>query len=480
MFKCFKDYKYSYTKGVYMKFSKLFEHSEYLDKGLVKPSKASKTFKKSRYDYDIIKHVRTLIEKNQALVLPSVSGPDSSTPLPKDTGVLLDSKLLQTEREDDYFLSDEAYERLKQSQGDKSNFSEDSADEILGDPVVPQSPEPSEDNVSVVKEEPSRQCDYFLADEGDESDEGEDEPVSKEQSAQGTQCDYFLSDDEEDDSDVSEPQEDSEINESPEGDELKSQVEDIYVTKNIEDNPEAMKVYNKMIELIQDKDYDETVDFVDEIVKDPKLKFLLGLGFGGDFSNLKLKLKKTNIPAKRLIPTQSEIGTDETLKYLVQGKDIDVCFDKTTIIKKPIVTFQGTFIIDGHHRWSQIFVTNPDANIVCIDITGNLSPLSMLKAVQCTIGSNTGKLIRKDIQGKNLYDTTEKELRKYFKDNLSDSVRENLLKYYEDPEGSLVQNVIQLQRNNKPILNAPDRGEMPQTSKDPELFGDLENGVTEV
>lgn len=466
-----------------MKFAKLFEHSEYLDKGLVKPSKAPKTFKKSRYDYDIIKHVRTLIEKNQALqtsqapVLPSVSGPDSSTPLPKETGILFDA---DTEREDDYFLSDEAYERLKQSQGDKSNFSEDSADEILGDPVVKEDPEPSEDNVPVIKE--SKQCDYFLADEGEDYNSS-DEPVSKEQDTQSTQCDYFLadeSDNEEDDSGVSEPQEDSEINESPEGDELKSQVEDIYVTKNIEDNPEAMKVYNKMIELIQDKDYDETVDFVDEIVKDPKLKFLLGLGFGGDFSNLKLKLKKTNIPAKRLIPTQSEIGTDETLKYLVQGKDIDVCFDKTTIIKKPIVTFQGTFIIDGHHRWSQIFVTNPDANIVCIDITGNLSPLSMLKAVQCTIGSNTGKLIRKDIQGKNLYDTAEKELRKYFKDNLSDSVRENLLKYYEDPEGSLVQNVIQLQRNNKPILNAPDRGEMPQTSKDPELFGDLENGVTEV
>lgn len=438
-----------------MKFSKLFEHSEYLDKGLVKPSKASKAFKKSRYDYDIIKHVRTLIEKNQALqtsqapVLPSVSGPDSSTPLPKETGVLFDA---ETEREDDYFLSDEAYERLKQSQGDKSDFSKDPADEILGDPVVKEDPEPSEDSVPVIKE--SKQCDYFLADESDDEDYNS--------------------------SGVSEPQEDSEINESPEGDELKSQVEDIYVTKNIEDNPEAMKVYNKMIELIQDKDYDETVDFVDEIVKDPKLKFLLGLGFGGDFSNLKLKLKKTNIPAKRLIPTQSEIGTDETLKYLVQGKDIDVCFEKTTIVKKPIVTFQGTFIIDGHHRWSQIFVTNPDANIVCIDITGNLSPLSMLKAVQCTIGSNTGKLIRKDIQGKNLYDTTEKELRKYFKDNLSDTVRENLLKYYEDPEGSLVQNVIQLQRNNKPILNAPDRGEMPQTSKDPELFGDLENGVTEV
>lgn len=443
-----------------MKFSKLFEHSN-----------TSKTKKSVKYDDSIIRHIRTLIEKNEKTaknVLPSVSGPDSSVPLPKETGVLFDS---DTEREDDYFLSDEAYERLKQSQGDKSDFSKDSADEILDGPVLSEVND-TEDSVPVIKE--SKQCDYFLADEDDDSEV----PVTKEQD--NSQCDYFLAD-ESDESDEETPTSGDEVNESPEGDELKDDVEDIQVnTKNIEDNPEAMKVYNKMIELIQDKDYDETVDFVDEIVKDPKLKFLLSLGFGGDFSNLKLKLKKTNIPAKRLIPTQSEIGTDETLKYLVQGKDIDVCFEKTTIVKKPIVTFQGTFIIDGHHRWSQIFVTNPDANIVCIDITGNLSPLSMLKAVQCTIGSNTGKLIRKDIQGKNLYNTTEKELRKYFQNNLSDSVRENLLKYYEDPEGSLVQNVIQLQRNNKPILNAPDRGEMPQTSKDPELFGDLENGVTEV
>ena len=438
-----------------MKFSKLFEHSN-----------TSKTKKSVKYDDSIIRHIRTLIEKNTAKnVLPSVSGPDNSVSLPKETGILFDA---DKEAENDYFLSDEAYERLKQSQGDKSDFSKDSADEILDGPVLSEVND-EEDSVPVIKE--SKQCDYFLADE----DEDSEVPVTKEQD--NSQCDYFLADE----SDEETPTSGDEVNESPEGDQLKDDVEDIQVnTTNIEDNPEAMKVYNKMIELIQDKDYDETVDFVDEIVKDPKLKFLLSLGFGGDFSNLKLKLKKTNIPAKRLIPTQSEIGTDETLKYLVQGKDIDVCFEKSTIVKKPIVTFQGTFIIDGHHRWSQIFVTNPDANIVCIDITGNLSPLSMLKAVQCTIGSNTGKLIRKDIQGKNLYNTTEKELRKYFKDNLSDTVRENLLKYYEDPEGSLVQNVIQLQRNNKPILNAPDRGEMPQTSKDPELFGDLENGVTEV
>lgn len=265
--------------------------------------------------------------------------------------------------------------------------------------------------------------------------------------------------------------------ESKDSKELKDEVQDVQATP---ENPEAVKIYNELIDLIQKKDYDETVDFVDDIVKDPKLKFLLSLGFGGDFSNLKLKLKRTTIPAKRLVPTQNEIGTNETLRYIIEGKDIDVCFEKSTIVKKPIVTFQGTFIVDGHHRWSQIFVTNPDANVVCIDITGNLSPLSMLKAVQCTIGSNLGKLIRKNIQGQNLYDVSEKEISKYLEENLSDSVLENLSKYYDDPIQALVDNVIQMQRNNTPILNAPDRGEMPQTSKDPELFDDLKNGVTDV
>lgn len=273
--------------------------------------------------------------------------------------------------------------------------------------------------------------------------------------------DYFLADDPIEESDASD---------------LKKEVQEVDVK---EDDPEALRIYDELINLIQDKDYDETVDFVDDIVKDPKLRFLLSLGFGGEFANLKLKLNKTTIPAKRLVPTQNEIGTDETLRYIKEGKDIDVCFDKSTIVKKPIVTFQGTFIVDGHHRWSQIFVTNPDANVVCIDITGNLSPLSMLKAVQCTIGSNLGKLIRKDIQGENLYDVSESKIKKYL-EAIPEKVLENLKEYYTDPIEALTKNVIQLQRNNTPILNAPDRGEMPQTSKDPELFDDLKNGVTDV
>lgn len=345
------------------------------------------------------------------------------------------------EAKPDYFLDDDVYNQCKKGQSDK-----------LGVEFVPDTYE--SDTEIAEKEAPA---DYYLSDEADAATvtEEAEEPEITEDSTEETVI----------------------AEESTESKELKDDVEDVAVS---EQNPEAVKIYDKLIDMIQQMNYDETVDFVDDIVKDPKLKFLLSLGFGGDFSNMKLKLKKATIPVRRLVPTQSEIGTEETLKYLVQGKDIDVCFEKSTIIKKPIVTFQGTFIIDGHHRWSQIFVTNPNANVVSIDITGNLSPLSMLKAVQCTIGSNTGKLIRKDIKGENLYDVSEKEIREYLSEKLTGEVLECLYKYYKDPVDSLTQNVIQMQRNNTPILNAPDRGEMPQTSKDPELFDDLKSGVTEV
>lgn len=241
----------------------------------------------------------------------------------------------------------------------------------------------------------------------------------------------------------------------------------------------AKELYNELITMLKDKPYKEAVDFIDELVKDPKLKFILSLGFGGKFADYKLKLNKTTIPAYKLIPTQNEIGLDETLKYMMKGDNIENCFKDSVMIKKPIVTFQGTFIIDGHHRWSEIFVTNPNANLECVNIEGNLSPLSMLKAVQATIGSNLGKLIIKDVEGKNLLKCSKSVIEKYLQDIPEDTIKK-LKKHYNDPITSIVNNCMELKTNNTPILGAPKRGDMPQTSKDPELFSDLKKGISKV
>lgn len=266
---------------------------------------------------------------------------------------------------------------------------------------------------------------------------------------------------------------------------LESNSSDIKDLKNIsneldtDDVKESKKVYNDLIAMLKEKPYEEAVGFIDDLVKDHKLKFILSLGFGGKFADCKLKLKKTNIPVYKLIPTQNEIGLDETLKYMMTGKNIENCFKDPACIKKPVVTFQGTFIIDGHHRWSEIFVTNSKANLECIDIEGNLSPLSMLKAVQATIGSNLGKLIIKGVEGKNLFKCSKSSIEKYLKDMPEDTL-EKLKKYYKDPIKSLVDNCMELKVNNTPISNAPKRGDMPQTSKDPELFDDLKKGISKI
>lgn len=257
---------------------------------------------------------------------------------------------------------------------------------------------------------------------------------------------------------------------------LKNDSKDIDIN-NVDNS--AKELYNELITMLKDKPYKEAVDFIDELVKDPKLKFILSLGFGGKFADYKLKLNKTTIPAYKLIPTQNEIGLDETLKYMMKGDNIENCFKDPAMIKKPVVTFQGTFIIDGHHRWSEIFVTNPNANLECVNIEGNLSPLSMLKAVQATIGSNLGKLIIKDVEGKNLLKCSKSVIEKYLQDMPEDTIKK-LKKYYNDPILSIVNNCMELKTNNTPILRAPKRGDMPQTSKDPELFNDLKKGISKV
>ena len=446
-----------------MKFISLFEES--------------KSKKIPKYNQTIINHVRGLIEKslNDSETSENVEIPGSiMSPVPSDglndeKELLFDNDSLDNVN-DSEDVNNETNEEIdleksKNANSDSLDNEEPKGPDFLDDEAF--------NNLKKVQSEKLKQT--FEPEESEESSEEIAERLAKNISLNNE--DYFLADEPVNGSKPVKTVKKTKLVNEDDVDDLKKEVKDVSVA---EEDPEALKIYDELIDLIQAKDYDETVDFVDDIIKDPKLKFLLSLGFGGEFANLKLKLKRTTIPAKRLVPTQNEIGTNETLRYIIEGKDIDVCFEKSTIVKKPIVTFQGTFIVDGHHRWSQIFVTNPDANIVCIDITGNLSPLSMLKAVQCTIGSNTGKLIRKNIQGQNLYDVSEKEISEYLEKNLSESVLENLEMYYENPIESLTKNVIQMQRNNTPILNAPDRGEMPQTSKDPELFDDLKNGVTDV
>jgi len=241
---------------------------------------------------------------------------------------------------------------------------------------------------------------------------------------------------------------------------------------------DSIKLYNKLIYMITNYKYEKSVEFIDNIVKDPKLRFLLALGYGGQFADLKLKITSIQLPTKKLIPTQSEIDMTNSLKHTLVGKDINTCFYDPVVIIRPIVTFKGRYVIDGHHRWSQIYITNPDSNLACLDIDGQLSPMDMLKAVQSTIGTNLGYLESRRVKGTSIYDASENVIRNYVKKNISNKTINELKQFIkEDPIDYLTKNTLTLADKNKPIKNAPERGFMPQTSHDPKLFVDLQNGV---
>ena len=249
--------------------------------------------------------------------------------------------------------------------------------------------------------------------------------------------------------------------------------------------PEVLKFYDELIDTIRKSSYTKSIDFIDDIIKEPKLKFLLSLGFGGNFASLNLNINQAVLPVQTLVPTQSEIGLGESLDFIIgaaknfKPANIDVCFDdeKTgVIIKRPIVTFNHNFIVDGHHRWSQIYITNPNANVKVINITGQLTVIALLKAIQSTIGSNTGNLNLKKVQGKNIFKISDNSINKYIKNNITETALEHLDKYYTEPVEDLYQNVLQL-KYNTPHVSSFDREYMPQTSKDTDLFKDLDNGI---
>ena len=110
-------------------------------------------------------------------------------------------------------------------------------------------------------------------------------------------------------------------------------------------------------------------------------------------------VKPGSATASKLRATQKEIGFDNSLNDQVTNpswKPVDAALGlKGTPIEMPcqdnrcaILTFAGKYILDGHHRWSQIMMMNPDAQVAIDDLqpTGILkNPEDALKVMQLAI-----------------------------------------------------------------------------------------------
>ncbi len=134
-----------------------------------------------------------------------------------------------------------------------------------------------------------------------------------------------------------------------------------------------------------------------ENIRDPKVVNLLGSGlYDGYLDDDKIPVVYTFTPINQLKPTQSEIDLKFSLKRALEDfpeKSVEMVLGTYDVFDDkdfpPILTAKAAdetvYIIDGHHRWSQVFLIsqNIEQNMRCLQMNfeaeGVNNPLDILK-----------------------------------------------------------------------------------------------------
>lgn len=252
-----------------------------------------------------------------------------------------------------------------------------------------------------------------------------------------------------------------------------------YIFESREVSTTSNKQRRKELEKwLKHKKYDDYVETLNKMLKDPKAKTLLEDGFGGDLGDTKLIFSIQELTCQSLIPTQKEIDMDKSIKFALERKtSLEETYESPILIEKPVITFRKNYIIDGHHSWLQAVTLNPEGKLLCFNYDGDLSPIQMLKVVQGTIAAvkasqDEDKLPSNSVKGPNVFskDFGEKEIKKYFKDNLEQNLIDGFLKFTkqetkEDLIEFLTNRILDIKANNYPLEHAPKREDMPQVFK---------------
>ena len=221
------------------------------------------------------------------------------------------------------------------------------------------------------------------------------------------------------------------------------------------------------------KDYVTFVKELGDNIDDPK--FLAAIKSLS--SESPVQTSKISPQCIKLKPTQNEVVLTKSLSYPLKDASNTEKYLRGGIVavdNRPIVTGGGgQFVIDGHHRWSQLYCINPYAKISAMDLTNVKKPIEALKTTQLGIGAELGKIPSAEGGGINLFTISEDVLKKYVVDNITDEVVQTFAKYEkgDTPEkiaNYIWSNVQKMNEKNQPVDNAPSREVMPQTDDAPD------------
>ena len=227
------------------------------------------------------------------------------------------------------------------------------------------------------------------------------------------------------------------------------------------------------------KDDAKTAGFL-EVIKNNYKKNFGELPEGDDIGVLKkANCSSTEVPASGLIPTQANIsmeksfGSADPFKWGPLGKEglANSIFHDNPDISGEVIIYDGKYIIDGHHRWSKVFVVKPECPVKCFNVAKieGVNVADILKGVQLAIAFQRQEVGINPAQGVNLLDHPIDAVKKYVTEQLSTDAGKKILESDFAPNGyDTVEKVAELLSGNvnklpSAVNNAPDRGYMPQT-----------------
>lgn len=219
--------------------------------------------------------------------------------------------------------------------------------------------------------------------------------------------------------------------------------------------------------------------------KDPKIQAILNLGKSDGLTSDEAINVQDNVSysCKDLFPTQSQIGLQDSLAWLAKnnpdGAAALIKGDTTTFNENRILTANGKFILDGHHRWSQVFLFNPDAKMPAVNlvITG-YDEGQLLKIIQLAIKATYKDILMKPANSEtDIFDDTkmsEKQIREKLPELMGEKMTGIVKTAYglqtdEEVYDRITKNAMELKK--KKPADAPARDFMPQPSDTAAMVG---------
>ena len=243
-------------------------------------------------------------------------------------------------------------------------------------------------------------------------------------------------------------------------------------------NPNTARIVKEVDSILNEPRYEVFVKKLGEAAKDPKLRaVLIGGLLDGELLDDMVQHGNVMRMSQNLKPIQHEIDLEASLQWVGQTPDnVPLMLRGGTLGPEhfggvPLVASYGQYIIDGHHRWSQVYMINPEARLEVIDLNVE-DPRAALRRSQVAIAALTGEVpVARVGPSKNVFTMSPEEIRATIPKYLSPKFYQAFYNTYpdrfrtkEDVHNHIYENIIMMRQQNRPQTDIR-RELMPQLGK---------------